>query len=336
MAYTRDVSTLAELITAMNGVNSNPVTINLTQDINAGAESPTGVANLPICFYLGSSYTINGNGHKIINLRTTISNPQPIFNFNEAFPGDTSRHIYFKNIDFVNLILGGNTLLKNTRSGYKFSSVNFSNCRFVGQRTGEAYIVNQNINVNLESCYFDMPWLAANDTTYTCTSLIPKLTEATENRATAYYCRFKETYGGWVVPRGGSDNPKYMLSCSYMDLHGCRIEGSMKADYSRTNGPSTYVDLYVLSPYNDYEASTPNVVDMYWDIVYANTPANFFMPKIAGVFNKNTSKVSSYGWGVYADGVSTRPSPIGATPDEMKNATWLSNQGFPIIIPSSS
>ena len=331
MAYTRDVSTLAELITAMNGVNSNPVTINLTQDINVGAESPTGVANIPIYFYSGSSYTINGNGHKIINLRTTISNPQPIFNFNESFPGDTSRHIYFKNIDFVNLVLGGNSLLKNTRSGYQFSSVNFSRCRFVGQRTGDAYIVNQNANVNLTSCYFDMPWYAPNSSSRDWTSLIPKIKASmSSGRPKAYYCRFKETYGGWNIPDW--DSGIYSLSCSYFDLHGCYIGGSMKIRRSRTNGPYSFADALVLSQYNDYTADTPNVVDMYWELLGDN-PDNICMPGIAGVFNKSSNK-PSIGWGIY-NSTSYRPNPIGATPEQMKNATWLSNQGFPIILPSS-
>ena len=317
-------------------VGADNRTATLTQDIDLNDEHPLGVSTLVLKILNSNrTYTIDGQGHEIRNLRTLISNPSPIIKNNK----DT--HLVIKNVDFVNLILGGAPFAYEYRNEYGRANlrITFENCRFVGCRTGNAYFIDSERKITFTSCYFDMPWYAANalDTSYT--SLIPKISAVisdTDKVRNAYYCWFHETYGGWTVTdRDGDYNrlQTYPCSCSEFNLHGCYVDGRMKYPQGNING---YIKMYpnIMNPYRQYTASVPNVIDMSFFTSGDNSVQDVIIPKISGVFKKYPINPSARFF-VNSDDTSGRPDPILATPAQMQDPSWLQSQGFPIIVPTT-
>lgn len=317
-------------------IGSGSRTATLTQDIDLNDEYPLGVSTfVPKLLNNNYTYTIDGQGHEIRNLRTLINDSSPIIrNYRDMY-------LVIKNVDFVNLILGGASFAYERRTEYGRSllRVTFENCRFVGCRTGNAYLIDTERKITVTSCYFDMPWYAANavDTAYT--SLIPKLSAVisdTDKTRNAYYCWFHETYGGWTITDRDGDYDRlqtYPCSCSAFNLHGCYIDGRMKYPKGIYNA-TTKVYPNIMSPYCKYSASVPNVIDMSFFTSDDSDVQDVKVPKISGVFKKYPIN-SGVGFSVNNDDTSGRPDPILATPTQMQDASWLQSQGFPIIVPTT-
>lgn len=340
MASIETFNSWAELITANSHLSlgdDGKEFLQQTADMDLNDEFPLGV-NQIVLRYDPNAYSstaidliIDGQGHTIKNLRTRINNPVTIFNCNQS-ASSTNRRLFIKNMNFVNCILSGANFLNIA------TPVFFENCRFVGCRTGNSYLINTNTKITLTSCYFDMPWYAANADNDTYTSLVPKLSSLPDASVAskAYYCWFHETYGGWQITDRDGDYSRlqtYPCSCSTFNLHGCYIDGRMKYPKGTYN---SYIKMYpnIMSPYCQYSASVSNVIDMSFFTSDDNSVQDVLIPKISGVFKKYPIN-SSARFFVNNDDTSGRPDPILATPAQMQDASWLQSQGFPIIIPTT-
>lgn len=347
----KEVSTWDDIVEALYNFDTGDI-IRLTADINLNNEYPLGVnsTNLIAGGYEGSSVTIDGNGHAILNLRTKISSPANIF----YKTGGNQLTITFTNIDFVNIILAGASLIYMTSSN---DTLNFQNCRFVGSRSGTAYLVNitENVILNLTRCFIDVPWQGAGQTNLSYTSIIPKSTRAAAVwHTTANYCWFREKYTGWVYNTTGiytpGDNDGNVripsFSFSMFKLNGCYIDGSMTipAGYDVINAGTRYVyycELINRATNNDYTPSAQNVFDcdLIADVGSASLSDNTIRTcGWSGVIKKNAhtvggAEITSY---TFPSGSNMGGSitPIYATPAQMKDAQALSDLGFDIVVPS--
>lgn len=321
---TVEVSTWPELKTALQS-GSNGKTVKLTSDIDMNEVAPTG-DTISVTY---NANVIDGNGHAIKNLRTRVSNPVPIFDTQFSATDFT---FTIKNINFVNLILAGASLVgKSTGSGYTAATTIFENIGIVGSRSGAAYLFTYNSGITMNRCTIELPWKGSgSDLTYT--SLIPKtISESPSITASANYCRFVESHGGWTVPSLSSGTiDSAFLGCSYFKLSGCRIEGSVKLPY----GNNKYYP-YIHNPYVcKYTPSAQNVCDLDWKGTVTNNEAALYQ-NFSGVMKKSFLKGDGTAITTTEDGgTSGYPKPIIADAAQMKDASWLSTAGFDIIVPS--
>ena len=341
-----EVSTWDGLATAISGFADGDI-IKLTADIDLNREYPSGVASCDITQSSAGTYTltIDGDGHKIRNLRTSITDPHSIFMKNSnAF----TLEIILQNIDFVNLILSGASLIYV--QGSDGDSVVCNDCRFVGSRSGSSYLIYKNRNVVLNRCYFNIPWQGLNLSTRQYISLIPPQIAATTTYAN--YCWFHEHYTGWVMPEYWDWDPTYsdadsvFFTFSFMKISGCYIDGdavATRVGISRTPTDCT-IKFITTSNANSYTAASQNVVDC--SVNFINVAPNYsrvYIGNLGGLYKEDvlfsgqqsTSSIT-YSNGTQYNGCSTTASfPIKATPEQMKDATWLYNNGFAIIVPPS-
>lgn len=323
---TIEVSTWAELKTALQNNPEN--TIKLTADIDMNEVAPTGDS---IAMSYGSSSILDGNGHTIKNLRTKISSPAPIFG--TSFAG-TGRSFTIKNLNFVNLILAGASLVGATASNMQPPTTTvFENVGIVGSRSGAAYLFSYNGGITMNRCTIELPWKGSGSN-LAYTSLVPKtLNESPSITALANYCRFVESHGGWTVPETLYYNTvdSAFLGCSYFKLSGCRIEGSVKLPFGNTR----YYP-YINNPYVcKYTPSSQNVCDLDWKGTVTNTYNEVYYQNFSGVMKKSFLKANGTEITISTDGgTSGYPKPIIATAAQMKDASWLSGQGFDIVVPS--
>lgn len=335
-----NVSTWSELVSRLSEMHPDDVdtTINLMNDIDMNDVAPLGVSTTQIkCF--GRSMVLNGNGHCIKNLRTSISNPQPLFSMTDYHYLPT-KALNIQNLDFVNLICAGSDFLYDS-SDYR--QVNLTNCRFVGCRTGNAYLINQSTKISCTSCYFDMPWYGAGSSVYDYTSLVKRGTPTTDIPV-ANYCWFHESYGGWTIRNSESADAvrppqEYPVTqCSMFAMNGCYIDGTMKngINYWGTgNDGIFYCYVYRKAIGENYTASTPNVIDMHW---YSDLNAQYVKVRVLnmnGVFKKSFNAGTHDAFEYQRIATGSQPNIILATPEQMQNPTWLQSQGFPIIIPTT-
>lgn len=335
-----DVTTWSELVYQLQQGHPDDVdtVINLMNDIDMNDGYAGGVSTTQIkCF--GRSMILNGNGHCIRNLRTSISNPQPIFSMADYhFLPTTALNI--QNLDFVNLICAGSDFLYDPAD---FRQVNFTNCRFVGYRTGNSYLINQSTKISCTSCYFDMPWYGAGSSTYDYTSLVRRGTPTTDIPV-ANYCWFHESYGGWVITNsessGGVQPPQEYptTQCSMFAMNGCYIDGEMKMPvcyWNLKNNGIFYAAVYRKEIGNYYTAATPNVIDMHWSATMSSvqyTTVRVF--NMSAVFKKSYNSGTFPAYEYTRVSIGSQPNIILATPEQMEDVEWLRSQGFPIIDPT--
>lgn len=352
-------SSWSGIVSANNSFGSDTTnTIKLTQDIDLNNEYPSGVATLELKHYTGYYGTsrtwvldgkdaTTGQNHAIRNLRTSISNPSAIFKQKD----DTlsSITVIFRNVDFVNCIVSGGDFFLNEYSSHKeYITLVVENCRFVGYRTGNAYLFNQPLNITCTSCYFDMPWYGAGSSSYDYCALIPNNSNPnSSNLAKANYCWFHESYGGWTIANmeeGQHSNcsPGSSIAttqCARFGMSGCYIDGSMKRPFSWNYSSGwkigyTYCQVYYSSLASYFDSSTPNVIDVDWyvDQVSASSVSlRVYALNLSGVQKMSMNAPNFSGVDYYRSTATNKPNIILATPANMKNVTWLRSQGFPIL-----
>ena len=298
-----NVTTWTQLVNELKRLHADDedVVINLMNDIDMNDGYASGVSTTQIkCF--GRSMILNGNGHCIRNLRTSISNPQPIFSMAD-YHYSANVPLRISNLDFVNLICAGADFLQDSAS-YRY--VQLTNCRFVGYRTGNSYLIGQDAYINCISC---------------------------------------ESYGGWTIINSPDvkkpDVPT--TSCCMFAMNGCYINGQVKLPLGYfQNGPSYYSNahcyVYRANIGSYYTASTPNVIDVDWISDFSGMGYKQYLTcyvlNMNAVFKKSmaTTNYNSIGWSRSSAG--SQPDIILATPEQMGDVEWLRSQGFPIIDPT--
>jgi len=318
-----ECSTWAQLKTALQASND----VKLMADIDMNEVAPNGDY---ITLSYGESLTLDGNHHKIRNLRTTVDSPRPIF---ACQFGGVNRRLIIKDLDFQNLILAGASLVgSNTGYSYPPSTTQINSCRFVGSRSGAAYLLAYNTGITANNCYFDLPWTGAGQSNLAYTSLISKNTSSATT-AVANYCRFKEKYTGWIYPSEVEYNTsdKY-FSFSFFKINGCRIEGSFTLPNADIQNASL---LHLLSTYNlnAYTPSAQNVFDVELSLLSNDREKMFVVTKATLI--KKSAKLPN-GTVLTADSAYETwagDTPILATAEEMTDAAVLSAKGFDIVVP---
>lgn len=346
MPYDVEVNSWTELMTAIDFAAASgrwgATVISLTSDIDMNTEAPEGVKHTISTYANDNSGTlvIDGQGHKIQNLRTNISSPGDILYLSSSLNTMVVSGLHWKNTDFVNIILSGGSFFNYNTSKFNLT-FQMTNCRFVGSRGGIAYLVGTTPtgawdSLTFTSCFFDIPWQGAGVSSDALdpTSLIPKVYNSTP-RVSANYCWFREKYTGWAYGSYSYSNPSRFFSFSFMKINGCYIDGSMIIP---NNDSSAFAGLlYPLSAdiVVAYTPSTQNVFDC--QITTQANTAQIYYYNFYGLLRTGAQKPDG---SVFADeaysrmGHEAKPYPILATPARMKDATWLSNAGFDIIIPS--
>lgn len=338
---TKEVSTWDGLVTALNGFATGDV-IKLTADIDLNREYPAGVSSCSFeqSGYEGTSVTIDGDGHKILNLRTNLSSPQNIF---VKTNGGSYLTVTFKDLDFVNLILSGAHLI--SINGHNDDAVVLNNVRFVGKRSGASYLINRNRNVTINSCYFNVPWQGSGSSSRQYISLIPTSSNATST--VANYCRFHEHYTGWTMPNGwnyNDDANSVFFSFSFMKINGCYIDGDGVCTKETVSGMNNANMLKFITKANAaaYTPSAQNVFDGTVTLMNGIDDGGIQVGNLSGVMKKavevpsGATAISAYANISDADVIATgKPFPIKATESQMKDASWLSSQGFDIVVPAS-
>jgi hypothetical protein len=320
---TIEVSTWAQLVSAITNSAANNDTIKLIADINCNDEIPEGVAS-SIIPNATQGLTIDGSyqegnvtkNHVIINLRTSVLSPQAIFKWKFEL-SSTTKTFNIKNIDFINLILDA-PLIAHQQCSSGTNQTVIRNCRFTGRRTDYLYSPTSNNQGSQRayfySCYFNIPYYG---TSYTKSPLCAFNSDTPTIRTYAHYCRFKETYTGTWSPTTTTEAVCCGVSNTW--INGCRVEGTI------VNGYSVYFHLTAVK--NLDTPAMQNVYDVDFKLT-SNDSENVVIQALKGVVKIPVRKYSDntpYDVSSYSTGV------IPATESQMQDTDWLIQHNFDVV-----
>ena len=334
MATIVEVSTWAELRTALSTSTQDTKTIKITADIDCNDEIPTGVGSTITCYgsvsymtTVDGSYTVGEEtrNHVIRNLRTNVSNPVNIFNIQSNKESGSGRAcgITFKNIDFINLILMGGALIGSYNDSIIGGrKININKCRFVGRRNQYLFNGKSDTGVSDDSTYllmtssfFNIPYFP----TTTENTYVPLVGEwtGTNTYIRAQFCWFRHSYNGWSI----TNNNNYQTYTRYMQMNGCYNDGEIVG----ANG------LEITQKYS-YASPIQNVVDCDIKLLSGSNTSTIYAPK--GIWRDHVVDFNNPST-QYTDCVNGNSSlAIKVTPESnMTSPTWLSEHGFDIVVP---
>lgn len=315
---TREVSTWAELVTAIRSAGAGD-TIKLTSDIDCNREIPEGVTSTikpPTSSFANATITITGEytennvtkRHVIKNLRTSISSPVPIFEFQGS---DNTSTLNIKGIDFLNLVLGA-ALVQTDLVSYNSHILNIRNCRFTGKRTTYLVYLNNNGTLNIFNSYFNIPYygtsVGGNKLCYITIT----------GHGYMSNCRIRETFTGTFTP--SSTDGDTTCSVFPMRLSGCRVEGEVvSGKYARYHADATM---------NGYTPGSQNVYDVDFKLTNnadTSVPLYAFKGVVKIPIRKKDAETTTYEISSASTGV------ILADESQMQDVDWLTQNGFDIV-----
>ena len=329
---TVNVTSWTELVSAIENFTDGD-TIKLTADIDLTTTYPYGVEKITLdankTYIIDGSYTVSGQTlrHEIKGLSNDLQTPDHIF-----YAPNPSTGFQLKWIDFYNITLAGGDFYRNLNSDGE--TVRFENCRFLGRRSGNSYLINAN-HIYLLSCFINMPWDAPQATTLSYTSIAPKAASAsTQTDYIAEYCWFREHYGGWALKKFGYNTVDTITwQCGFFKMSGCYLDGDMKVLNDSHSSVGGYNACEVLHHANaeNYVPSAMNVMDVEItaDTTFSKaTYGYWFGLYVDRVKNKNGDSITEWRNGY---NVSTTYSvPKVATVEEAQNEVWLWKNGIDI------
>ena len=257
-----------------------------------------------------------------------------------------SSYTKFINLDFQNINLATGNFVDWDSSKLQNFVLTLENCRFVGKRNNY-YLCGKNF-LTCTSCYFDIAWQGLGQTNLAYTSLIPK-DDSNATNAFANYCRFKETYGNWVYDISGYGiYPTFRpFSFSYFKCSGCRIEGSMTVPvwqntYITTSNGIVFLCAFFSRPNMAFTPTAQNVFDV--SIICDDTGLSTFnkivscssisyLVKMNAKCKSDNSECTYITTGAEKIDGDNYTLPLLATPAQMRDAQWLSDNGFDIVVP---
>lgn len=334
---------MTKLVEAGQGTWEDTV-IKLTDDIDLNDEAPEGSATSVTKNGNTGVLTIDGTAtgkerYEVRNLRNVVGSSSAIITIGGSV--GNAHTLKFKNIDFVNLLISGAAFLAKGGSNTGLVVI-FENCRFVGTRSGaNCYLYNSYANVTLTSCFVNLPWQGLGQTDLSCTSLIPKVTSSSgTSSAVANYCWFREHYTGWQIKDMSSEDSAdaYVWSCSFFRCSGCYIDGDMKVGaYNRTNYTNCGIgEILWRKNEASYTPSAMNVFDASIDCGSYNSVKYGWWYGLY-VQRAHKSNGTAVTISLANDAGPSLPSaarrPLLATVEQSKDAQWLYENGFDIVIP---
>ena len=316
---THNVSTWAELASAIRNASGGD-TIKLVDDINCNNEIPQGVESTVSCGQL-SSLTIDGSyeedgvtkNHIIYNLRTSLSNPVSIFQLSCPNYNYTKT---IKNITFVNLILNA-PLLYMANGGTYSHTFTIRNCNFVGKRYDYLFGCGTQTGIILKmyQCFINVPYYG---TTQAKAAINKPLYS---QNAIIYNSRVREYFNDTYTPSTNDSD----VTCGVYNIavDGCRIEGEVVG--------GKYARYHSSNAISSFTPSTQNVYDV--DFKLTNTgedsvPLYAHKGVIKSPITRKDDETIAYTISSQSTGT------ILATESQMKDAQWLHDQNFDIIVPS--
>lgn len=341
---TIEVSTWSELVSAVTQPITEITTVKITKDIDCNEEIPQGVsstvvipqANRDIALTIDGGYEEGGvtKRHKIINLRTNIGSPVPIFRLNGSRDSNWYRTIWFKNIDFLNLQLDA-ALTEGDQGyqssgGYPLSIGAFVNCRFMGKRTTNMFTKSSFNNAGyyymFNNNFVNVPYYGTTKEGFPLVRRYPP-SSSYKCQFMAQNCRFRCTYTGTYTPT--YDSGKVYSDIYNANLNGCYIDGEIVGADSDT----TYINIYTQGEAaNDGNPSMQNVYDV-----------NFYMKDVVSDRNidfgafKGVVKSPVKDWDdktISCNSYNSKTGIIFASETDMQNAQWLYDHGLDIIVPN--
>lgn len=291
--------------------------------------------------------------YNIRNLRNDSTETNSIFNANAC-------DFILESIDFQNLVLAGAsfTTAANTVNGLRVH-----NCRFVGSRSGAAYMFNYSHStyVKLVSCYLNVPWMgmnaAASAAGLAYTALGPKWLRTDSNTCSwsASYTHFVEHYSGWNVPTPSTtnqDNSEFLVySCQCFQLNACKLTGDMTlgATTSVTTSKVTIHVANVITPksvMNGFIPMSMSICNVKLSIVvgapdwsktneFIMNEGNFFGIQLDEIVcaDGSVNEFTIKGSAIMGDG--SKPYAKGVTSRQIKDINTLYRVGFDVIPPES-
>lgn len=299
-----EVSTWSDFVAAVTVAGN---TVKLTRDIDCNDEIPFGVTS-PVTL----ASDIDGQGYKIRNLRSSVTNPVDIFRTSGSSGGTRT----ISNVDFVNIIVTGNNnyFLK---SNFNDSQLKVNNCRFVGRR--QYYFISPfgggyQSYATFTSCYFHIPYYGST-AEYRCLFNGGNY----DYKLNMYFCRINEAFVD-----GNTPSASYFSCVRNAQLTGCRLEGInvLPASSSTLSGAGAY----------NYASNMQNVFD--WDLrAITDVSANTYTFNTGrGIVRKSVRNFSDPSI-IYTPTVNGGTNVIPCTDAEMIDPAALYAKGFDIIVP---
>lgn len=287
---------------------SDSITIKLTSDIDCNNEIPEGVATTLSFPARGTGCTVTIDGgydptditkrRVIRNLQTHVVSPVDIF----STPYNS---FILRNIDFINL-----KTEKFLAKGGSNGPTMISNCRFVGGRKYNLF-KGSNGGIKMSSCFFNIPY--QKESPVLSELAIATVPSSGSNNRQAYWCHFRETYGGWTP-----NNSNYCTSFGNLNVDGCYVDGEIVAD-----------SVFILTKQYSYASKIQSVIDADLKTIAAEgTTISVQVPN--GVWRNDIHSTDSSITGTYQY-TNVNTSAIPETPANMKNTTTLYNDGFDVI-----
>lgn len=267
--------------------------------------------------------------------------------------------ITLKNLDFQNLVLSGASFIGVAASA---DGLVVDHCRFVGSRSGEAYLFNvdHSDTLRVESCYFNIPWMGMNvpKTQLAWTSLAPKWlrTDTATCNWSATFCHFVEHYTGWEVEQSTSTDydkaQDLVFSCECFQLNACKITGDMvlAENASSSTSSSSHKLACIIMPKSVISSYTPSMMSVF-DVQLSSAGAesagtNTYEVRLGNFFGiLNQRLKTSTGKEIGANGATwyniagttqvdtAKTFPKCITPTQMRNTSSLLSVGFDMIVP---
>ena len=315
MATTYEVETWQDIVNLATQSQADAfrdnIIIKLTKDIDCNREIPYGVESTLLFNVISSArritfdggYEVNGElrCHEIRNLRTHYANPVTIF---KGGYSSGSLPLTFKNIDFINLTLDEYLAYSATNNGGGTITLIVTNCRFVGKRSHKIFY-GSGSGFAFTSCYFNMP--SSNDR-----FIVMAPSDDTKSKD-AYFCWFREKYGGWTV----SDSDTGHSSFGNMRVSGCYVDGEIVGD-----------SIITLTSKYAADSAVQNVIDADLSVLAAEgTTITVNAPK--GVWRNDIYSTDSSIVGTYSY-TNTNNDAIPESPADMTNVNKLSSDGLDV------
>lgn len=335
---TFEVSTWEELVSAIQASITAGDTHNilLTADIDCNYSVPLGVSSTIYFGYSSDQYTwankiVDGQGHIIRNLRTSITSPTPIFSILRPYYGRT--RAYWKNIDFINLCLDSYLFVwgengQGSSPGYYY--MNFENCRFVGRRSTRLMKASHtSASTDISGCFFNVYYIPKVLSTNGSNNSYMQ-NDYSDSTITAQFCWFHETYNGWATS-------STVASCYDFRMNGCYVDGTIRAQETTSSGNKTSTfNINVNNTAGAYTPTIQNVIDciLSCDSIDSTAASNTITVKPPNGLLKNYILRNGSSTPVNYDSI-TNTATIVATPAQMEDAQALYDLGFDIIVPET-
>lgn len=300
MAVRVTVTTWEELVAEI----ATGGTIGLGADIDMNASAPLGLSS---SISVMNSFTIEGNGHQIRNLRTSVTSPVAVF----SCRSDGSVSIIINEVDFLNITLDAPLFAQ----GNQYTTVKLTKCRFTGRRDALFMQYNDSATqecLTISQCFFNFIHATTPNTNSTIVDFIGGGVDRSYQLASVSLSKIK--FSDTSSIRIGYNNYKAIR------ISGCYVYGTVNVYNDNNNAAYIYASGPLTSIFNVY---MNRALSQYaWFTLSAQSSSS-----ATSIFynSSRTSPASISGSNI---------TYVSCTDAEMKSASSLRNKGLDIVVPT--